>query len=75
MYLILVKRGFGEINLIVDSNEELKSTINLALKAEYKIISVTSFNYELAKDFIEELKIELKPKGLVLGKKSRKGGK
>ena len=79
MYLILIKKGFDGIELIANSDEELKSTINLALKTEYKIISVTPFNYELAEDFIKEKKKEIKPKGLVCGTDckvcKREGGK
>jgi len=89
MYRISVKKyGYEERKLLVESYEELRAIITLAPDSEYEVVSVEKYNYELAKDFLEEITKDSKPEGLVYGvdcyedcknckltKNNKKGGK
>lgn len=76
MYKIIVKKlGELERTLLAENLRELKDIVNLSTKAEYEIISVKKVDYDTAKEFLEELKKEIKPKDLVYGKKKKIGGK
>ena len=68
MYKIIIKK-FGELEriLLAENLRELKEVVNLSTKAEYEIIAVKKINYDLAFEFLEELKDEIKPKDLVFG--------
>ena len=69
MYSIVIKK-FGRMNdveILSLDNKELKEIVKLSLSKGYELISVNKLNYELASEFLEELKKENKPKDLVFG--------
>ena len=69
MYKIIVKK-FGELEriLLAENLRELKEVVNLSTKAEYEIISVNKVDYDTAKEFINEIQKNNKPKDLIFGK-------
>ena len=72
MYCIIVKKiGYKPRKLLVQSLKRLQEIIDLSSQAEYLIESVERFDYELGKDFLEEIKSEIKPKGLEFGNKQK----
>ena len=71
MYKIIVKK-FGDEpkELLANSYEELRAVVTLCPEVDYEIISVEKINYDLASEFLEELKEKTKPKDLVFGVES-----
>ena len=67
MYKIVLEKEGEEKKLLAYSYEELRTIITLCPEVDYEIIEVKKLDYDLASEFLEEIKEDIKPDDLVFG--------